>query len=112
MKSFTCTKCGGRYASSQSLWNHKQRCKSFIHPSDADVKIFNKPSLTSSSINYEHVAEWSSHLTIDTRFHREYLDAGSNPTCGTGGSVSENHSPGPPMPCEGNWVVSWYLTQH
>ena len=61
----------------------------------------------------EHVAEWSSHLTIDTRFQlRIHLDAGSNPTCGTGGSVPENHSPGPPMPCEGNWVVSWYLTQH
>ena len=27
MKSFTCPKCNGVYASSQSLWNHRQRCK-------------------------------------------------------------------------------------
>ena len=27
MMSFVCRKCDGKYASSQSLWNHKQRCK-------------------------------------------------------------------------------------
>ena len=27
MSSLTCLKCNGIYASSQSLWNHKQRCK-------------------------------------------------------------------------------------
>ena len=27
MKTFTCGKCDKPYASSQSLWNHKQRCK-------------------------------------------------------------------------------------
>ena len=27
MRSFTCVKCYKPYASSQSLWNHKQRCK-------------------------------------------------------------------------------------
>ena len=27
MMSYVCTKCDGKYASSQSLWNHKQRCK-------------------------------------------------------------------------------------
>ena len=53
MKSFACTKCGGRYASSQSLWNHKQRCKSIIPPSDAGVKIFDNPLLTSPSINHQ-----------------------------------------------------------
>ena len=28
MKKFTCDQCSSSYASSQSLWNHKQRCKS------------------------------------------------------------------------------------
>ena len=27
MKSSSCNQCGKTYASSQSLWNHKQRCK-------------------------------------------------------------------------------------
>ena len=30
MKSATCTRCNRTYASSQSLWNHKQRCKGSI----------------------------------------------------------------------------------
>ena len=52
------------------------------------------------------------HILIDTRFQRGFLDAGSNPMCGTEGSVSENHIPDQPMSYEGSWVVSRYLAQH
>ena len=41
MKSYVCSKCNGVYASSQSLWNHKQRCKADASVEDNDHRRMN-----------------------------------------------------------------------
>ncbi len=76
MKSTTCTRCNRTYASSQSLWNHKKRCKGSTGQGLKGKIISREDSTLPSQIipDAEFILTFQMNLMIATRVMMNRLE--------------------------------------